>query len=165
MNKKTLAALMFASLSTMMTAQAITIDPAAQTIINTAKAANINMDTALTNAINSTTDAALVESLLAAAIAEVGADSEEAKTILETVLNAVGEKSNLIIASLLSVATESGMASTNVIDVAATNGIDLTLASEATATGTAGTDNGITFATVDGKTTFSSGGGTGYTNS
>jgi len=161
MNKKTLAALMFASLSTMMTAQAITIDPAAQSIID-AVPAGTDLNTALTEAINDPANAGLIESLFAAALATVNPDSPAAEEILATVMIAVGENSNLL-TSIITIANQAGVSQETLLNSAIAANIDPTLIGEATSTG--GTPGGTPGGNVGGSDSVVTGGGTGYTDS
>ena len=142
-NKNTLAAIIFASFSaTIMPVQAIDIDPAAQGIIDTAIQSECipNTETPkkcditglLATAI--TDNPALAESLVAAALASVGDDAEAAEAIIASAIATLGADSPLI-ASILQIATEAGVDSDTVTVIAIENGVDATIASEATAAG------------------------------
>lgn len=140
MNKKTLAAVIFASLSTtMMSAHATNIDPAAQSIIETAVINESDLNDTLATAI--TNNPAMAESLVAAAIDAVGANSEAAETIIATTIIALGADSPLI-AKILTIATDAGVNSDTVTSVAIASGVDATIASEATAARSTRGNNG-----------------------
>jgi hypothetical protein len=151
MNKNFLAATIFASLSAItLPANAIDIDPAAQLIIDNALANECNFETEdvkasdvekkeicdfdaiLTAAI--TENPELADSLLAAAIHAVGANTEAAETLVASAILALGANSALI-TQLLTGATESGVDGDTLTVIAIANGVDATIASEATAAG------------------------------
>lgn len=150
MNKKTLAAIMFTSLSTIMTAHAIDKNPTEQSIIEATITNENNLNTTLTTAIAN--NPALAESLVAAALDTVCvnidtvacANSEAAETVIATSITVLGADSPLI-TNILTVATDAGVNVDTVISVAIANGVDATIASEATAarrTRSPGTDKG-----------------------
>jgi hypothetical protein len=146
MNKKILATVIFTALSaTYIPAHAIDIDPAAQSIIDTAITNECTFDieenkecdfnailaTAITN--NST----LAESLVAAILNAAGANTEAAEDIIATAISVLGADSPLI-PSILTIATEVGVNSDTVTAIAIASGVDATIASEATAAGATG---------------------------
>ncbi|MCJ8293073.1 MAG: hypothetical protein MJK15_01580 [Colwellia sp.] len=177
MNKNILAAVIFASLSAItLPAQAMDIDPAAQLIIDNALANDCNFDIEATKnpdieatescELNAILIAAIIEnpaladSLLAAAIAVVGANTEAAETLVASAIFALGVDSPLI-ANLLKAATESGVDADTLTAVAIANGVDATIASEATAAGNTGNNNGNTTTTTTTNRGNAGGGGGG----
>jgi hypothetical protein len=153
MNKRILAAVLFASLNlTMASAHALDIDPEAQNIIDSAlinecnivlgadslaideavETSQCNLDLIMSTAINDNPN--LAESLVAAAISSLGANTFAAENVLSASINALGLDSPLI-ANILRVAIEAGVNTDTVTAIAIASGVDATIASEATAAG------------------------------
>lgn len=174
MNNKTLAAALFASLSAIiLPVNAMDINPVAQEIIDTALINKCNFDIVTTQDSDiKTTDSCdfnqvlitaitnnpdLADSLVAAAIAAVGPNTEAAESIIASAIIALGIDSPLI-TNILTAATEAGVNSDTVTVIAIANGVDATIASEATA---AGDNTGNTTNTGNGNSGNNSGGGGG----
>lgn len=126
MNKNTLSAAIFASLSAiMMPANAIDLDKTAQGYIDffasneCANTKGCDINEALTDAISKFP--IFAESLVAAAVKTVDSNSKAAETLVSTAILAVGIDSPLA-ANILQVATEAGVNSDNAIAIA--NGTD-----------------------------------------
>jgi kynurenine formamidase len=122
MNKKTVAAIIFASLSAItLPAHAIDIDKTAQGYIDffaesdCAGTAGCDLNTALTDAI--TKFPIFTESLVAAAVKAVGADTKAAETLVSSAILAVGVDSPRA-ANILQLGTESGVNADNAIAMA-----------------------------------------------
>lgn len=126
MNKNTLAAIIFASLSTaMMPAHAIDLKKTAQEYIDffasneCAETKGCDLNTALADAISKFP--IFTESLVSAAIESVGSNSKVAETLVSSAILAVGIDSGLA-DSILQIANEAGVNGDNAIAIA--NGTD-----------------------------------------
>ena len=152
------AAILLAAFSTIaIPANAIEINPKAQSYVDTMVATNSELNAELAIAITEFPSTA--ESLVAAAIAQVGADSPEVDDIIATAITSLGVDSPLI-DNILILAAEAGVDVDNLIALAIANGVDPTLATEALALQTAaGSD--IEDTTSGGGTTANTGSGTG----
>ncbi len=135
MHKSILAVAIFASFSAIsLQANALDIDPAeqAQLIIDTALAEQCNLDIEETRDSDlEETDACDFNAVLNIAIAE---NPDLADSILAAAIASLGAESPLI-GDLLSAATDSGLDGDSVTAIAIANGVDATIASEATAAG------------------------------
>ena len=149
MNKNILAAVIFGSLSAItLPAQAKDINQTAQSYIDSFSENKCSVD--ITESKECDLNEALIaaisqfpifaESLLAAAIKVVGANTEAAETLVASAIFALGVDSPLI-ANILKVATEAGVDGDTLTAIAIASGVDATIASEATAAG--GNDNVI----------------------
>lgn len=141
MNKYTLPALLFASLSSViLPATAVDVHPAAQKYIDAMVSTNTNLNEDLAIAI--TKYPMMSESLVIAATSAVGPDSDAAADVVATALTALGTDSPLT-DNILVVAAESGIDNDTIIAVAIANGVDPTTVTEtlgeATAAGPAPT--------------------------
>ncbi|NQY50341.1 MAG: hypothetical protein HRT50_14800 [Colwellia sp.] len=151
MNKNILAAVIFGSLSAItLPAQAKDINQTAQSYIDSFSENKCSVD--ITESKECDLNEALIaaisqfpifaESLLAAAIKVVGANTEAAETLVASAIFALGVDSPLI-ANILKVATEAGVDGDTLTAIAIASGVDATIASEATAAGNPGNDNVI----------------------